>query len=521
VKGKFKSTVLVMISAVINSALVTVFNLVYNNLVIKNYGSSVTGLISTLGQFVTLFTIIEGGFSVAAVVASYEPILHGDTDKLNDILYTAKRYLQKITLIIAIVSGVLGCIYLQFIDSPLSSFETYSLLAITILTTSFSINFVSRYSIVLSGHNSQYITVFLSTISKTITWAISIVLIIKHANILYVYSLNLGFICLHFLLLKYYEHKKYPYIKYRGKYDKKLIKGTNDILFQKITSTIFTSTDLVLISAGINLASASVYYVYNQVFQAIYHYLTSVCNAPSDSFGHFIRQNHSEKLNDVFNIYQKSVQIISSIFFLTAGLTIIPFVKLYTRGVKDINYIVPGLAICLFSYYYLKLNNVPFGLIINASGNFKLQNKQCLIAAIVNIIASVILMKIIGVEGIVVGSILGTLIMTVMNILETLSNVLKTKSIKFFLILLYNFVFSLLLIIISIIINIEMTNYLWWILYCVLCFVTSCFLVILLNFIVDRATVRSTLQFMIQKIKRRVKRQANQNPTPTSSAEDQ
>ena len=160
-----------MISAVINSALVTVFNLVYNNLVIKNYGSSVTGLISTLGQFVTLFTIIEGGFSVAAVVASYEPILHGDTDKLNDILYTAKRYLQKITLIIAIVSGVLGCIYLQFIDSPLSSFETYSLLAITILTTSFSINFVSRYSIVLSGHNSQYITVFLSTISKTITWA--------------------------------------------------------------------------------------------------------------------------------------------------------------------------------------------------------------------------------------------------------------------------------------------------------------------------------------------------------------
>lgn len=501
-KTKFKATILTMISSIFNTIVVSVLGLVYNNLIIRYYGSSINGLTSTLTQFVSLFTVIEGGFSVAAVVSSYDSVVKKNYKKLNDILYTTNKYLKKISIIFSIVVLLIGLIYLQFIDSPLSLIETISMLIITILTTAISMGILSSYTIVMSAHNSGYITSFISMISKILTWMISFILILNKINIVIVYVLNVLNILVNVLFLKIYLKKHYPYVTYKGEYNRKLVAGTNDVLFQKLASTIFTSTDLVLISAGISLAMASVYNLYNQIFQVVFHFLTSVVESPFNSFGQLFSNNEMEKISNNFDIFQKIVQILSTILLSVVGMSILSFIKIYTKSINDINYIIPIVAILFYSQFYIQFNNKPYAVLLNASGNFKMQNVQSGIAAVLNIVFSVILMKFIGVSGVILGSIIGTLIIMIMNIYQFCKYVINDK-IRYHLLLQFiNYLSGVLLIVIALIVNTSYDNYIIWAIASIINVIISSTIIVLINYIFDNKRTSKSFKFIYNKIKR-------------------
>ena len=154
---KTKISIITVLIYIINSAISAVLSLVYNNLVIKTYGSNVNGLISTLTQFISMFSIIEGGFTTAAVVAIYKPLVEKDYKKLNDILYTAKRTFLKISIVITGAVLVGGSLYLLFIDSPFSYAKTFLLLIACLTVTSLSLGFQTSYSILLQGDNKAFL----------------------------------------------------------------------------------------------------------------------------------------------------------------------------------------------------------------------------------------------------------------------------------------------------------------------------------------------------------------------------
>ncbi|WP_036608094.1 polysaccharide biosynthesis C-terminal domain-containing protein [Oribacterium sp. P6A1] len=499
-ESKFRKTSFVAITAVINNLLMMLYGLIYNKLVIVHYGSSTTGLIATLSQFAAMFTIIEGGFTLAVVVATYKPIINEDYDELNAILYTAKTYFNKITVIYASIVMISGGMYVYYLKSPIGFVHSLVLLGLTTFTTALSIGGTAKYTVVLSGNNRQYITSIISLLVKTITWIISLVMVINDISIILVYSINVLNVILNILALKVYEKKKYPFITYRGNYNLDKINGVKDIMFQKIASTIFTSTDLVLVSLGLSLSKASVYYVYNQIFQGVFSYLSSFGNAPIDSFGHLISSGNNENAKYIFEIYKKTINLMSTIFFSTAAIMIIPFLKIYTRDVKDENYIIPSLATVFFTYNYLKLNNLPYGMIINVSGEFKKQNIQTGIAAVLNIGLSIILMRFIGLNGIITGSAIGTLIIIVVNVIKA-KEVLAFDLKKDIVILIFNYMLALFMIINSIyFVSISANNYFIWLLKSIVILIAVLLIVVVCNIFIDRVEMLTCIRFYLAKL---------------------
>lgn len=500
-QSKKKATMLTLLVSVFNSLLVAVFNLVYNNLIMRNYGSDVNGLISTLTQFVSLFAIIEGGFTTAAVVSVYEPYVNKDYDKLNDILYTTKRVYLRVGTIITAGVLLFGTIYLRFIDSPFSYFRTYSLLIVTVLATSISLCFQSKYSVLLQGANCEYIQVVINLVSKILTWILSIILIVQKADILLIYGINILNVLLTIGLSRYYERKHFPYITYKGKYDKRLIRGTGDVLFQKIANTIFTSTDLVLISSGVSLAAASVYNLYQQVFRSIFNLLASGVQAPFNSLGHLVEEGNREKIDYYFKIYFKVTLIAASIILTVTGSLILNFVGIYTRGITDISYIRSELAFLFFAQYYVQIINRPFGTMLNVTGNFAKQNVQCGVAAVVNLISSVILMIPWGIAGVIIGSFLGTCIILVMNIYQCKELVSGLKRMIYEIVI--NAAVCVGLIYLSIKIGNIAGNYLEWILTAIVVFLLEGIILLAINFMLDYKTMKAFLckVFAMMKIK--------------------
>ncbi len=499
-QNRFKKTSLVAITAVLNNLLMTLYSLVYNKLVIIHYGSSATGLIATLSQFVSMFTVIEGGFSLAVVVAVYKPIIEEDYKELNSILYTAKCYYNKITAIYASIVMVCGVIYIYFLNSPLTFLHSIILLGLTASNTALSIGVTSRYSVVLSGNNRQYVISIIGAVIRTMTWILSLVMIVNNINIVLVYSINLLNTLLNIFALRKYEKKNYPYITYKGNYNLQKIKGVRDIMFQKVASTIFTSTDLVLVSLGLSLSKASVYYIYNQIFQGVYSYLYSLGNAPTDSFGHLINSGEDNNARELFLIYKKTMNMMSTVFFVVAAIMINPFLYIYTRNIKDENYIVPGLALTFFTYNYLKLNNLPYGMIINVSGEFKKQNIQTGFAAVSNIVLSLILMKIIGLNGIIMGSAIGTFIIIAINVFKA-KEVLVFDVKKDIVILFLNYLLAILLIYISnYSLCIMADNYGFWILKSMGVLLIVVFTVGIFNIVIDRTDSIFCVKYYLNKL---------------------
>lgn len=497
----FQKTSLAAITSIVNNLLLTIFALVYNRLIILNYGSPTAGLISTMTQFTSMFTIIEGGFSFSVIVASYKPMINGDFPELNHILYTAKKYFYRITALYTFVVLICGVIYFSLLDSPLAFIHTLILLILTTSATALNIGGLSVYSVVLSGDNKQYVMTIISAVCKIVTWSVSLVLIFYRVNILLVYSMNVLTVVLDVFTLKYYVKKKYPLINFKGEYSINKIKGIKDMIFQKIASTIFTSTDLVLVSLGLSLSKASVYYIYNQIFSGIFQYLSSLSSAPTNSFGQLLSSGELDSAKERFQIYKKTVLLLSTIFFTVTTVMITPFLIIYTRNIEDENYIVSGLAILFFTYNFYKINNMPYGMIINVSGQFKKQNVQTGIAAVANIVLSIIFMQYIGLNGIILGSAVGTIIIISANIFRA-KEIIKFNIFKDIVLLLSNYTIGLIISWLSAkYLFSGISNYFVWTIEAIVSLLIISFVILLFNLVLDRNGMKKSLNYYCQKLK--------------------
>ena len=273
-------------------------------------------------------------------------------------------------------------------------------------------------------------------------------------------------------------------------------------MFQKIASTIFTSTDLVLISVCIDFKAASVYNLYFQIFKSVMTALSSVIMAPFNSFGQIFNSgNEIEKGRKYFNIYEKITLLFSTIILSIASIATIPFVKIYTKKFVDANYVSAFLVILFFSQMYAQIVNRPYGVLLNVTGNFKMQNRQCLLGAIVNIIVSVMFVDTCGMYSIIFGSFVGTCIILVMNIWQAYKKVLKQSMFRSVVVVSANFIMGLLLIIISMKIDIIANNYF------VLCAKTcvigifSTLVIIAINYLLDKNGMREVHKYIFSIFK--------------------
>ena len=111
-------------------------------------------------------------------------------------------------------------------------------------------------------------------------------------------------------------------------------------------------------------------------------------------------------LNDTFSKYETLISIVSSIMFGITAVLIIPFVKIYTSGVGDANYVEPLFGILLTIASLLFCLRTPYHSLIIAAGHFKETQFAAYGEAIVNITTSIILVVKYGLIGVAIGTVL-------------------------------------------------------------------------------------------------------------------
>ncbi len=378
-------------------------------IVIGTFGSDVNGLTSSIAQFLGYITLFESGVGGVVRAALYKPLADNDTAKISAIVNSTENFFRKIAFIFVGYMLVLACLFPPLVNMSFDWLFTASLVLIIGISTFAQYYFGMTYMVLTQADQRRYI----SSSLQILTIILNVVLVLIFAKLgASVHVLKLGTSAVYILrpiLLNFYVRKRYKLDK-SVKPDKEAIKQRWDGLGHHVAYFVNLNTDVVIltlfskISMAFSIAEVSVYTVYHAVVYGIVSITNSISSGMEAGFGNMIARSEKENLNRKFGLYEFLVFNIVTVAFTSAGLLIIPFVKVYTSGISDVNYIRPVFAYIIVLAYAAFALRTPYNILTLAAGHYKQTRNGAFAEAAINVIVSIICVWLWGIVGVAVGT---------------------------------------------------------------------------------------------------------------------
>ena len=460
------------------------------------YGSEINGLVTSINQFITYFNLVEAGLAGAAVYALYKPLAEKNYTKINSIVSAAKKFYLKAGYIFVGLIVAMALIYPIFVKTNvLSTFEVG--LLVLVLGANGVIEFftLSKYRVLLTASQKTYIISLSSILYVILNTIITIVLAQFKVNIVILKAVAILAILVRSIILMLYVKKKYKYISYKEKPDYQSMNKRWDALFLQVLNAVQTGTPVVITTIFTNLATVSVYSIYNMVMHGINGVLQIFTTGLSASFGDVIARKEENTLKKSYKEFEFSYYAVITIVYSVSMVMLLPFVKVYTAGVTDTNYILPLISFLMVLNGLLYNIKTPQGMLVISAGLYKETRVQTIIQAAIIIILGVILTPIFGLAGVLIASCISNLYRDIDLIFFIPKNVTKIpalETIKRIGILFVNIVIIVLPCLLFI--NIEAANYLQWAMYAGGITIYAVIVVLLSAILFDREQLISVLK---------------------------
>lgn len=378
--------------AILLQIIIAVFGFITPSLLIKNYGSEINGLVSSINQILRYFSLLEAGLSGAAVYELYRFLKKKDFPEINKIVTYASKYYLKIGYIIMAGVLVIAPIYSLFIvKTSLESSIVFFLFLILGFSGAMEFIIMSRCRIIFTADQKGYIISIAVIISTLVYQLTTILMIINQVPILFVYlsssliNIARGLI-LNYLVKKIYNNK----INFKSNDDGFVIKTQKYVFIHEIFYTVNTSIPLIMINFYYTLNVASIYVVYNMPIIMINSILATMYQAITASYGNLVVEGNVDKENEVFNSFQFLYLGISTWLLATTAFLLTPFVMMYTRDISTLDYNMPYMGFMLIFFAVANCIRVIYAVPNSSHGLFKETYKASIVTTIVSVLLSAV-----------------------------------------------------------------------------------------------------------------------------------
>lgn len=378
--------------------------IVVPRLVLVSFGSEVNGLLNSISQVFAYFTLIEAGVGQTTLQALYKPTAEKDKDGVNAILSATSRYYKKIAIAYFVCVLLFAGIYPCTIQSELPFSWVFLIICLNGMGSVINFWIQGKYILFLNSIGKSYINGILNTIVNVLTSVSKIILLLNGCDVLRLQIVYFAISILRMAYIYIYIKIKYSWIDVNVKPNYAALSQRNSVLIHQISYLIFSNTDVILITYCLGLKYVSVYSMYLMLFSMLNNICTQVYTGFSFRLGQLYNtaKEYYIKIHDVFEVYYLAL-----VFFVysMALCFILPFLKLYTAGVNDINYIDFKLAILFFIMNLLSNGRNSSIMVINFAGHFKNTVKQTIIESVINLSVSIISISVFGIYGVLMGTI--------------------------------------------------------------------------------------------------------------------
>ncbi len=409
------NTIAAMLHMIINQIL----SLTVSIKVLEVYGPDYHGLNSVLSNIMIWILMLEGGLTTASTVAMYKPYIGKDYEQCNRVLSASRLKYMQIGGLIFLVGVFIALIYPFIVKSPIPSWDICVLFFIMTCSTSFSIFYTRKYAIMYTVTQNEYVNQIITILISIIGSAVVYIVAIHAANYLWIRTIYLIMTIVTGVTLGIVIRHKYHFINYKAAPDMEAIKGTSDVVVQKLTNVIRTSAPSLYISSSIGTTFASIYSVNLYGYNFIRTIVVNILTATQSGIGQVVAEKDNEGTYRIFRVFEYISTTVLMWLMTTAVMMTIPFIIFYTRNVQNVEYVNYFLWIIIPISVTIQLLHIPSGVIINMNARFKEDRNFQIISIITMLISMFVGGKCSGLNGIMVGVFIGSLTLAIQEIRYT------------------------------------------------------------------------------------------------------
>ncbi len=377
--------------------------LILPRLILSNFGSAYNGITHSISQFISCIALLKSGIGSVTRASLYKPLADHDSDGISEVVTATESFMRRIALIFLGFVLVFAAVYPFIVKDDFDWFFVFSLVLILSVSTFAQYYFGLAHQMVLQADQCNYIISLVSIASTVLNTIIASSLILLGCGI---HAVKLGsaavFICPP-IFYSIYVKKKYHLYKSK-KPNLNLISQRWDAFGHQLANFINNNTDIIVATVFLGIKEVSVYSVHYTVANTMRKAVIAVSSGTTAAFGNMIAKEETDNLKRRFSQFELLIFVLGTILFTTTAILFVPFISIYTRGVEDVNYIRPGFAIIFCIAEFFACTKLPYEQLVFAAGKFKATKKGAYIEAILNIVISVILVKPLGLIGILVGT---------------------------------------------------------------------------------------------------------------------
>lgn len=355
--------------------IVAVFGFVTPALVIRTYGSEVYGLVSSIGQVMRYFGLMEAGLGGAALFALYRPLADNDFDAVNKVMAFTSRYFLRIGLLFLAVLATVAPAYARGIGSATLGPE-FIMVMFLVIGSSGALEFliISRCRIILVADEKGYMFSLVGGVGVLVQQGTAIALILARAPVELVYLAAVPVVVIRGIALNHLVRRAFDgRVHFGGRVtrDESGISLQRNVFLHEIAHTINQASPLVAVGVLHGLADASTYAVFNLPISMVSLLMATLHQAVAPSFGRVVAEGGAARSNAPFLSFQFWYFAVSTWLLCATVILVTPFVRVYTAGVDDVDYMRPEFGYMLTTLAAVTSLRVVYSILINAFGLFR------------------------------------------------------------------------------------------------------------------------------------------------------
>lgn len=418
----------------LGTVLTSVFSVICRTIFVYKLGAAYLGVSGLFTNVLGVLSFSELGIGSAIVFALYRPIAENDSEKIKSLLALYKKAYQ----LIALVVTTIGIMILPFLgvlvntNIPIFEIRIYYLVFLFNTVSSYFVSYKTSY---VSALQMEYIVTNTTTVGIIITNVFQIILLLLGGDYLG-YLLIAAFIGLiQKIATVCYLNIKFPIlseknVKELDRDTKSLIwKNVKALIIHKVGDVSVNQSDNIIISAFVSTTAVGLLSNYTTLNVLVSTFTNKFFGSFTASFGNMLAKESVEKQREIFDTYDLLGFWIYG-FVLIAFVTLSqPFITIWLGS----NLLLDDVTVVLYfvSLYLAGMSFIPYNFKI-AAGRFNEDKWVAFIQAITNLVVSIATIKLIGLPGIFVGTIVSRMIVVIVRPYIVFRYVLKESPRKYF-----------------------------------------------------------------------------------------
>lgn len=358
-----------------------------------------------------MLSLAELGIGPAIVYSLYKPLAYGDKETVKSIM----RLFKKVYIAVGGIILVLGLALFPFLDNFIKNGQSvpqvHYFYLVFLLNTVVSYLWTYKRSLLIADQKQYVVNIYQAAVQVLIAVLQIIFLLIFKDYWCFIILMLLGTVLENFSIARRAD-KEYLYLNETAEaldldIKHQIVKNTKAMICHKIGGmVVFSSSNLVL-SKFAGLAAVGLYSNYYMVIAALNTLAGKFFESITASIGNLMVLEESSKKIKAFKITEFITALQAAICFCGLSVLFNPFVELWVgKAYLFSETVVTAMA---FSFYLTYMRKAVL-MFRDASGLYWNDRYKPLAESVINLSASVYLTIHYGVIGVVVGSIISTLL---------------------------------------------------------------------------------------------------------------